>query len=125
MIRIRIDKTTTPEWLEQEGFKEVTPGIWGKDFGTIGVTVKLGYPANLRIRDWSDNRAPWILFKFLLALESNEGVSGKIKVTDEGQWRILVIQDVLDLIKGLARFTDLSKRLKYWYSEYIEGRLVM
>lgn len=123
MIRIRIKKTTCPEWLEQEGFKEVTPGIWTKQYGTLEVSVKLGYPSNLRVKDWSDNRAPWILFRFMLGMEAGEGHGGKIKVTDEGHWRILNIQDTIDMICDLCKFTDLRKRLEKWYTEYIEGKL--
>lgn len=85
--------------------------------------MKMTFPYNLRVQNWDDNRVPWILLKFLLGLEEGADSDGLIKVIDSGKYKILNVNDTLDLIRELNKYTDVYKRLSKWYQEYIDGVL--
>lgn len=128
MIRIRLVKGLTETDLQNYGFTEVqNPGrtYWSKKIGPYEVQIKLSFPGNLRIQDWADNRAPWLLFKSLLLLEEGDVIGGKLKVHDSGYYKILEADWILELIKDLNQYTDIEHRLEYWYSEYLAGRLTI
>lgn len=129
MIRIRLAKSiTSGDLIDKFGFEKHqtrsdSPIYYRKYIGDYEIQVKLSYPSNVRIQNWDDNRAPWILFKFLLALESGEDVAGKIKVKDGDRYRVLDVEHTLELMTELSYFTDIPKRLSYWYDQYIDGTL--
>jgi hypothetical protein len=91
--------------------------------GSYELQIKLGFPSNFRIKDWDDNRTPWILMKFLLGLEEGKDINGKIKVIDQGKYKILDVKDTLNLIIEMNNYTDVEKRLSKWYQDYIDGTL--
>lgn len=100
-----------------------TGTFYRKYIGETEIQVKLNFPCNLRIQNWDDNRVPWILMKFLLGLEEGSDADGMIKVTDSGKYKILNVDDTLELIKELNKYTDICRRLSRWYQEYIDGVL--
>ena len=76
MIRLRLRRGVTENELLRDGFKECRLVNGETQFlskcvnnGSYEVQIKLGFPSNVRIQDWDDNRTCWILFKFLLKLE--------------------------------------------------------
>ena len=88
MIRVRISKWVRPEDLVERGYKYIADtkysgGYYTKQVGSYELQVKLGFPSNFRIKDWDDNRTPWILMKFLLSLEEGNAIGDKIKVIDK------------------------------------------
>ena len=126
MIRIRITKGVTPEILLNDGYEKVTTSsgtYYKKRVGSLEVQMKMTFPYNLRVQNWDDNRVPWILLKFLLGLEEGADSDGLIKVIDSGKYKILNVNDTLDLIRELNKYTDVYKRLSKWYQEYIDGVL--
>lgn len=127
MIRIRISKGVTPDMLLKDGFKEVNSGnytYYSKQIGQYEIMMKLRFPYNLRIKDWDDNRAPWILMKFLLQYEAGDDYAGKIKVYDSGRFKILGTEDTLALITELNKWTDIRKRLTTWYDDFLKGNIM-
>lgn len=127
MIRIRLTRSIRSIDLIEQGFEKIQSEhreYYRKYIGPYEIQIKLSFPTNVRVQNWDDSRAPWILFKFLLALEAKEDISGKIKVVDlDGKYKILPVEDTLELIKDLSRYTDLANRLSYWYKEYLKGNL--
>jgi hypothetical protein len=132
MIRVRIQKGVTPERLLRDGYEKVEIKGTGegnekyymsKHIGSLEIQAKLDFPMNLRVQNWDDNRVPWILFKFLLALEEGTDVDGRVKIIDTGKERILSTSDTLGLIQELSKYTDIAGRLGRWYTEYCEGKL--
>lgn len=125
MIRIRLNNDVTEKQLIDDfGFTNCGSYL-SKTIGQYEIQAKLSKPSNLRIQNWPDNRSPWILFKFLLALEAQQDVLGKIKFDDSGYPRLLRVQDTLDLIEDLNNYTDISRRLNFWYKEFKKGNLVL
>lgn len=125
MIRVRIMKGVTPDTLLEDGYEKIDSKagtFYRKYIGDIEIQVKLNFPSNLRIQNWDDNRVPWILMKFLLGLEEGTDADGMIKVTDSGKYKILNVDNTLELIKELNN-TDICRRLSRWYQEYIDGVL--
>ena len=123
MIRIRITKGVTPEILLNDGYEKVTTSsgtYYKKSVGSLEVQMKMTFPYNLRVQNWG---VPWILLKFLLGLEEGADSDGLIKVIDSGKYKILNVNDTLDLIRELNKYTDVYKRLSKWYQEYIDGVL--
>lgn len=127
MIRLRLAKGVKSEELLRDGF--VSRQVNGETEylskclnGSYEIQVKLGFPSNVRIQNWDDNRTCWILFKFLLKLEES-GIQEKIKVRDSGRDRVLNVEETLGLIEELNKYTDVCKRLTYWYNQYVEGSL--
>ena len=127
MIRLRLTKGVKSEELLRDGF--VSRQVNGETEylskclnGSYEIQVKLEFPSNVRIQNWDDNRTCWILFKFLLKLEES-GIQEKIKVRDSGRDRVLNVEETLGLIEELNKYTDVCKRLTYWYNQYIEGSL--
>lgn len=129
MIRIRISKGVTPELLLNNGYarrenKTTGSSYYVKNIGSYELQIKLDFPNNFRLKDWDDNRTPWILMKFLLSLEEGTNiVNGKIKVIDQGKYKILDIKDTLEMIQEINSYTDICKRLTKWYQDYIDGLL--
>ena len=128
MIRIRISKWVRPEHLIERGYayvddKNHSGGYYTKQVGGYELQVKLGFPSNFRIKDWDDNRTPWILMKFLLNLEEGNVIGDKTKVIDKGKYKILNVSDTLDLIREISPYTDIYNRLSMWYQDYIDGTL--
>ena len=127
MIRLRINRGVKPEMLLNDGYVEVnseTAGTYySKHVGPYEVMMKVRFPYNLRIQDWDDNRAPWILMKFLLQYEAGDDVSGKIKVQDSGKFKILGTKETLDLIEELNKWSDVCGRLTHWYNDFLEGKM--
>lgn len=125
MIRLRIRRGVKPEMLLEDGFKEVKSDTAGtyytKQVGPFEISLKVNFPYNLRIRDWDDNRTPWILMKFLLQYEAGDDVAGKIKVSDSGRFKILETKETLNLIEELNKWSDVCKRLKHWYTDFLSG----
>jgi hypothetical protein len=58
----------------------------------------------------------------LLKLEES-GMQEKIKIRDSGRERILNVNNTLELINELNKYTDICKRLTYWWNKYLEGNL--
>ena len=127
MIRLRIRRGVRPETLLKDGYREVkseTAGTYYSKFvGPYEIMMKVHFPYNLRIQDWDDNRAPWILMKFLLQYEAGDDVSGKIKVQDSGKYKILGTTETLELIEELNKWSDICGRLTHWYNDFLEGRI--
>ena len=126
MIRVGIMKGVTPDTLLEDGYEKIDSKagtFYRKYIGDIEIQVKLNFPSNLRIQNWDDNRVPWILMKFLLGLEEGTDADGMIKVTDSGKYKILNVDNTLELIKELNKYTDICRRLSRWYQEYIDGVL--
>lgn len=128
MIRIRISRGVRPEHLIADNYIYVNnnqnnSGYYKKEVGCYEIQFKLGFPSNFRIKDWDDNRTPWILMKFLLGLEEGNDVGGKIKVIDQGKYKILDVDDTLELIREISPYTDIKNRLTKWYQDYIDGIL--
>lgn len=128
MIRVRISKWVRPEHLIERGYKyvadsEYSGGYYTKNVGNYSLQVKLGFPSNFRIKDWDDNRTPWIFMKFLLGLEEGKAIGDKIKVIDNGKYKILKVEETLELIREISFYTDIHNRLSKWYQDYIEGVL--
>lgn len=129
MIRIRLSKGVNSEHLVNNGFelvidqKSSDKSYYKKQVGSYELQIKLGFPSNFRIKDWDDNRTPWILMKFLLGLEEGKDINGKIKVIDQGKYKILDVKDTLNLIIEMNNYTDVEKRLSKWYQDYIDGTL--
>lgn len=127
MIRIRLKKFVNVEELLRDGYSLVnvadSVSYYAKPVGKYEIQIKKSFPSNVRIKNWDDNRTPWILMKFLLDLESGLSVGNQIKVWDKNRFYILDVQDTLDLIKELNKFTDVRKRLQHWYSDFLEGNL--
>ena len=126
MIRVRIMKGVTPDTLLEDGYEKIDSKagtFYRKYIGDIEIQVKLNFPSNLRIQNWDDNRVPQILMKFLLGLEEGTDADGMIKVTDSGKYKILNVDNTLELIKELNKYTDICRRLSRWYQEYIDGVL--
>ena len=128
MIRVRISKWVRPENLVERGYTYIADtkysgGYYTKKVGSYELQVKLGFPSNFRIKDWDDNRTPWILMKFLLSLEEGNAIGDKIKVIDNGKYKILNVSETLELIKEISHYTDIQNRLTKWYQDYIDGTL--
>lgn len=115
MIRIRLRKGLRELDFLEKGFVKVTgesATYYSKRIGTLEVQVKLSYPGNIRIKDWDDSEAPWILYEFLKALDGKE-LPDRIRI----RRKIINVQDGLRLIEELTWFSDILKRLKYWFKE--------
>lgn len=127
MIRLRINRGVTPEKLLKDGFIEVKSATAGtyysKHVGPYEIMMKVRFPYNLRIQDWDDNRAPWILMKFLLQYEAGDDVAGKIKVSDSGRFKILGTNETLELIEELNKWSDVCNRLTNWYKDFLDGKI--
>ena len=61
----------------------------------------------------------------LLTLTDEEGnaIGDKIKVIDNGKYKILSVSETLELIKEISHYTDIQNRLTKWYQDYIDGTL--
>lgn len=128
MIRIRLQKgLCEKDLLETYGFTKITEPngrqYYSKHIGQHEIQIKLSFPENLRIQNWPDDRAPWILFKFLLDLEAGREMNSRVCIQDSGYQRIMKTQDTLDLIRDLSLYTDLKHRLQYWYKQFMLGKL--
>ena len=124
MIRLRLKKFVKVDELLNDGYcQEVVANysVYTKNVGKYQIQIKKSFPTNIRIKDWDDNRTPWILMKFLLDLEAGLNVGNQIKVWDKNKYYILNVPDTLELIKELNKFTDIKKRLSHWYSEFLKG----
>ena len=125
MIRLRLKKFVKVDELLNDGYcQEVVAtntSVYTKNVGRYQIQIKKSFPTNIRIKDWDDNRTPWILMKFLLDLEAGLNVGNQIKVWDKNRFYILNVPDTLELIKELNKFTDIKKRLSHWYSEFLRG----
>jgi hypothetical protein len=125
MIRLRLKKFVKVDELLNDGYcQEVVAtniSVYTKNVGRYQIQIKKSFPTNIRIKDWDDNRTPWILMKFLLDLEAGLNVGNQIKVWDKNRFYILNVPDTLELIKELNKFTDIKKRLTHWYSEFLRG----
>jgi hypothetical protein len=125
MIRLRLKKFVKVDELLNDGYcQEVVAtntSVYTKNVGRYQIQIKKSFPTNIRIKDWDDNRTPWILMKFLLDLEADLNVGNQIKVWDKNRFYILNVPDTLELIKELNKFTDIKKRLTHWYSEFLRG----
>ena len=99
MIRLRIKRGVRPEMLLEDGYTEIhsekSGTYYSKRVGSYEVMLKVQFPYNLRIQNWDDNRAPWILMKFLLQYEAGDDVNGKIKVVDSGRFKILDTEETI------------------------------
>ena len=127
MIRLRIRRGVGPDALLKDGFiernSEAAGTYYSKFVGPYEIQMKVHFPYNLRIQDWDDNRAPWILMKFLLQYEAGEDVDGKIKVFDDNKYKILGTTETLDLIRELSKWSDVVNRLSTWYDKYLTGEI--
>ena len=127
MIRLRIRRGVNAKQLLSDGFKEVNSEAAGtyysKMVGPYEIMMKVSFPYNLRIQNWDDNRAPWILMKFLLQYEAGDDVAGKIKVIDNGKFKILGTKETLDLIEELNKWSDVCGRLTHWYNDFLAGKI--
>ncbi len=128
MIRLRLKKFVNESELERDGYTVVagSNGVsyYTKTIGKYEIQFKKTFPSNVRIKDWDDNRVPWILMRFLLDLETfGTNPNNQLKVTDKGRFYILDITDTLELIKELNKYTDIHKRLRYWYDSFMEGKI--
>lgn len=127
MIRIRLKKFVNVEELLRDGYSLVnvadSVSYYTKPVGKYEIQIKTSFPSNVRIKNWDDNRTPWILMKFLLDLEGGLNIENQIKIWDKNRFYILNVQDTLDLIKELNKFIDVRKRLQHWYSDFLEGNL--
>lgn len=124
MIRLRLKKFVKVDELLNDGYcQEVVANasVYTKNVGKYQIQIKKSFPTNIRIKDWDDNRTPWILMKFLLDLEAGLNVGNQIKVWDKNKFYILNVPNTLELIKELNKFTDIKKRLSHWYSEFLRG----
>lgn len=123
MIRIRLNRGIFGnELVEKFDFLE-KGNHYVKNLGEYEIQIKPSFPSNVRLKDWDDNRAPWILFKFLLLLEAKKDVSGKLRIDDNGKYKILKVKDTLELISELSKYTDIKHRLDYWYEQFKKGKL--
>lgn len=126
MIRLRLKKFVTGNELLRDGYAlevaENSVSYYTKSVGKYKIQIKKSFPTNIRIENWDDNRTPWILIKFLLDLEAGLNVGNQIKVWDKNRFYILNVENTLDLIKELNKFTDIKKRLQHWYKDFLEGR---
>lgn len=127
MIRLRIKRGVKPEMLLNDGYVEMQSEkagtYYSKHVGPYEIMMKVRFPYNLRIQDWDDNRAPWILMKFLLQYEAGDDVAGKIRVSDSGKFKILGTDETLELIEELNKWSDVCGRLTHWYNDYLEGKI--
>ena len=127
MIRLRIRRGVKPEMLLNDGYVEMQSEkagtYYSKHVGLYEIMMKVRFPYNLRIQDWDDNRAPWILMKFLLQYEAGDDVAGKIRVSDSGKFKILGTDETLELIEELNKWSDVCGRLTHWYNDYLEGKI--
>lgn len=124
MIRLRLKKFVKVDELLNDGYCQelvANSSVYTKNVGKYQIQIKKSFPTNIRIKDWDDNRTPWILMKFLLDLEAGLNVGNQIKVWDRNRYYILNVSDTLELIKELNKFTDIKKRLSHWYSEFLRG----
>ena len=124
MIRLRLKKFVKVDELLNDGYCQelvANSSVYTKNVGKYQIQIKKSFPTNIRIKDWDDNRTPWILMKFLLDLEAGLNVGNQIKVWDRNRYYILNVSDTLELIKELNKFTDIKKRLNHWYSEFLRG----
>lgn len=127
MIRLRIKRGVRPEMLLEDGYTEIhsekSGTYYSKRVGSYEVMLKVQFPYNLRIQNWDDNRAPWILMKFLLQYEAGDDVNGKIKVVDSGRFKILDTEETIALIVELNKWSDVRNRLFRWYNDYLKGKI--
>lgn len=128
VIRIRLKKFVHENELERDGYSKVASNngvdYYAKAVGKYEIQIKKSFPSNIRIKDWDDNRTPWILMKFLLDLEMvGPSSNGQIKVIDKNRYYILDVDNTLELIKELNKHTDIYKRLRYWYDQYMDGKI--
>lgn len=127
MIRLRIKRGVRPEMLLKDGYTEIhsekSGTYYSKRVGSYEVMLKVQFPYNLRIQNWDDNRAPWILMKFLLQYEAGDDVNGKIKVVDSGRFKILDTEETIALIVELNKWSDVRNRLFRWYNDYLKGKI--
>lgn len=122
MIRLRLKKFVKVDDLLVDGYcQDSVASVYTKNVGKYQILIKKSFPTNVRIKDWDDNRTPWILMKFLLDLEAGLNVGNQIKVWDKNRYYILNVPDTLELIKELNKFTDIKKRLSHWYSKFLRG----
>jgi hypothetical protein len=125
MIRVRLRKEVREDELVKDGYSPVMSenGIkyYTKSIGKLEIQIKKSFPSNVRIKDWDDNRVPWILMKFLLDLEGGLEFGDQIKIWDKGRYYILPVNDTLEMIKELNKFTDICKRLRHWYNGFLCG----
>lgn len=128
MIRVRLKKYVHENELERDGYTKVVGNngveYYTKSVGKYEIQIKKGFPPNVRIKDWDDNKTPWILMKFLLDLEMvGPSSDGRIKICSDGRYYILSVDDTLELIKELNKYTDIQKRFEYWYKLYLENKI--
>lgn len=127
MIRLRIKRGVRPEMLLEDGYTEIhsekSGTYYSKRVGSYEVMLKVQFPYNLRIQNWDDNRAPWILMKFLLQYEAGDDVNGKIKVVDSGRFKIPDTEETIALIVELNKWSDVRNRLFRWYNDYLKGKI--
>ena len=127
MIRLRIKRGVRPEMLLEDGYTEIhsekSGTYYSKRVGSYEVMLKVQFPYNLRIQNWDDNRAPWILMKFLLQYEAGDDVNGKIKVVGSGRFKILDTEETIALIVELNKWSDVRNRLFRWYNDYLKGKI--
>ena len=127
MIRLRIKRGVRPEMLLEDGYTEIhsekSGTYYSKRVGSYEVMLKVQFPYNLRIQNWDDNRAPWILMKFILQYVAGDDVNGKIKVVDSGRFKILDTEETIALIVELNKWSDVRNRLFRWYNDYLKGKI--
>lgn len=125
MIRLRIKRGVSSETLLADGYvpvvSEKAGTYYSKFIGPYEIQMKPYFPYNLRIQDFDDNRAPWILMKFLLKLEEGDTWGGTVKVLDNGRYKTLGTTETLALIEELNKHSDICKRLSKWYSDWKAG----
>ena len=125
MIRLRLKKFVTSSELLRDGYAlEVVAdsvSYYTKSVGKYKIQIKKSFPSNIRIENWDDNRTPWILIKFLLDLEAGLNVGNQIKVWDKNRFYVLNVDNTLELICELNKFTDIRKRLQHWYDDFMNG----
>lgn len=126
MIRLRLKKFVKGNELLRDGYAlevaDNSVSYYTKSVGKYKIQIKKSFPTNIRIENWDDNRTPWILIKFLLDLEAGLNVGNQIKIWDKNRFYILNVENTLDLIRELNKFTDVRKRLQHWYTDFLEGR---
>ncbi len=126
MIRLRLKKFITVNELLRDGYalevaEDSSVSYYTKSVGKYKIQIKKSFPSNIRIENWDDNRTPWILIKFLLDLEAGLNVGNQIKIWDKNRFYVLNVDNTLDLIRELNKFTDIRKRLQHWYTDFING----
>lgn len=125
MVRLRINHGVRPDDLQRDGYRKNDSGFYVKQIGPFEVSMKLSFPHNLRIKDWDDNRTPWILLKFLKNYEAGLDYGGEIKVQDDGKYKTLGTTETLNLITELNKWSDVKNRLLFWLDQVDKGRIAI